>query len=182
MVRVLDELRQDHRNMAMILAIVEGQSRLIREGRIADPEIVERAMDYSPGYPDLYHHPKEDVLFERIVRRDPTMRDRVERLMQEHRETAQLTRRFADAVRQVMLDFAVPRHRFVEVAEAYVAANRRHMQVEEGDIFPAAERLLGENDWTAIEAAIEQRTDPLLGGVLESRYHSLHNRILQLGG
>ena len=65
MARVLDELRRDHRNMAKILAIVEGQARLIREGRIADLDLVERAMDYSLGYPDLCHHPKDDLILER---------------------------------------------------------------------------------------------------------------------
>lgn len=180
MFRVLDELRRDHRNMARILAVVEGQSRLLREGRIADLDLVERAMDYSLGYPDLYHHPKEDLVYERIARRDAALRQPVERLMADHREMAVLTRRLADAVRQVTLDYAVPRDRLLELVDAYLEANRRHMRTEEGELFPAAERLLTAADWDEVEAAIDRRSDPLFGGALESGYQSLHRSILQL--
>jgi hemerythrin-like domain-containing protein len=107
------------------------------------------------------------------------MRSRVGRILREHREIATLARQLADEVRQVALDFQVPRDRFVETADAYVAVNRRHMREEEADLFPAAEKLLSPGDWAEIEAETARQADPIFG-LLEDRYLSLHQRILQL--
>lgn len=180
MSRVLDELRRDHRNMAKILAIVEGQARLLREGRIADLDLVERAMDYSLSYPDLCHHPKEDLVFERVAARDPSARASVDRLVAEHRELATLTRRLAEVVHQVALDEQVPRDRLVAAAESYVELTRRHIREEEAELFPLAERRLSAADWDEIDAAAAKRPDPLFGGGIEERYLALHQRIMQL--
>lgn len=182
MSRVLDELHRDHRNMAKILAILEAQLELLRAGETADLDLMQRALDYSLDYPDLCHHPKEDLIFDRLARRDSTAQPLVDRLLTEHREIAQATRRFADAVHAVAQDFQVPRDRLVAVGEAFVALSRRHIQQEEAELFPRAERMLSEADWAEIDAAAVRKPDPVFGGSVEDHYLSLHAQVLQLSG
>ncbi len=182
MPRVLDELRRDHRNMAKILAILDAQLKLFRAGEPPDLDVMQRAMDYSLDYPDLCHHPKEDLIFERLARRDPSVQPLVDRLLQEHREIGQATRRFADAVRVVAQDFQVPRDRFIEIGEAYLALSRRHIQQEEAELFPRADRILDDSDWAEIDAAAARKPDPVFGGTVEDRYLALHARIVELSG
>jgi hemerythrin-like domain-containing protein len=182
MSRVLEELRRDHRNMTKILAILDEQLRAFRDGRVPDFDLMQRAMDYSLDYPDLCHHPKEDLIFERLARCDPGARALVDRLAGEHREIAKATRQFADTLHMVADDFQVSRDRFVDIAEAFLALNRRHMREEERDLFPRAERALGDADWAEIDAAAVRKPDPVFGGTVEERYLALHERILQLSG
>jgi len=182
MSRVLDELRHDHRNMTQLLAILVEQLRVFRDGRVPDFDLMQRAMVYSLDYPDLCHHPKEDLIFERLAQCDPGARALVDRLAAEHRDIAKATREFADALHMVAEDFQVSRDRFLEVADAWLALNRRHLQAEEREAFPRAERVLGEADWAAGDAAAVRKPDPLFGGTVEEHYLSLHERILQLGG
>ena len=62
---ILDTLRSDHANMARLLNILERQVSAFREGEAPDYEIVQGVVEYFLDYPDLCHHPKEDLLARR---------------------------------------------------------------------------------------------------------------------
>lgn len=44
-------------------------------------------VQYLRYFPDRYHHPREDVAFARLVKHDPSLRIRINRLKQEYRVT-----------------------------------------------------------------------------------------------
>ena len=56
------KLRQEHANMTMLLDILEQQIARLRQGEVADFKTVKGILDYFLTYPDLVHHPKEDLL------------------------------------------------------------------------------------------------------------------------
>ena len=51
------------------------------------------------------------------------------------------------------------------------------MRMEESEILPLAAKLLHEDDWSAIDAAIAHIADPLFGGSAEQRYAALRKQI-----
>ena len=55
----------------------------------------------------------------------------------------------------------------------YLNAMNSHMDVEEGEVFPLAEKLLDDRDWSAVEDAMGRREDPLFGTLVEARYADL---------
>ncbi len=63
-------------------------------------DIVRGVIDYCLTYPDLYHHPKEDLVFARLQLRDPATAEALGDLRAEHEALGEAIRHLAAAVRQ----------------------------------------------------------------------------------
>ncbi len=175
---VIDALYQDHANLAKLLDALERQLAVFDQGETPDYDIVQGVVDYCLNYPDLYHHPKEDLVLERLQAVDPVAAAGIGDLAAEHQDLANLTRRFADAVHAILQDIEVPRGPFDEAARRFLDAYREHMEKEEQAFLPAARRSLREADFADIEGRLSQREDPLFGARGEARLAALRQDIL----
>jgi hemerythrin-like domain-containing protein len=133
-------------------------------------------------YPDLVHHPKENVVFDRLVMRNPGAKTVVGDLIEEHRRLAELSRRFAAAINDFADDVVLPREWLDSVAREYLQANRLHMQAEEEHFLPRAMAVLREEDWVAIDERLAHTDDPVFGEKVAEGYLYLHERILRIHG
>ncbi|MGH6883159.1 MAG: hemerythrin domain-containing protein, partial [Hypericibacter sp.] len=104
MMQVLDQIGRDHRNMRLVLDIVEEEVSAYHEGRNPDFDLLRSIAEYTLHYPDLFHHPKEDLVFERLVMRDPSAKAVIGDLIREHERLGELTRRFAAAIANAARD------------------------------------------------------------------------------
>lgn len=175
---VVDSIRQDHVNLAKLLNAVERQLALFDKGETPDYDIIRGVADYCLNYPDLYHHPKEDIIFQHLRRRDPLVVQQVGNLDAEHQALAALTRHFADAVHNVLRDAEVSREAFDKAARGFLDTYRAHMRKEEEVFLPAAERALDDADWREVEAQAAQHEDPVFGSGGEQRFKELRQHIL----
>jgi hypothetical protein len=66
MAYVIEILRQEHRNIEKLLRVLEQELNVFSRGERPDYEVVLAAIDYFKAYPDACHHPKEDMIFERL--------------------------------------------------------------------------------------------------------------------
>ncbi|MGO9236549.1 MAG: hemerythrin domain-containing protein [Methylocella sp.] len=178
MPQLLDELRQEHKSIAKVLGCLDRQIRIFETGGHPDFGIIAAVLDYFEGFPDQYHHPKEDLLLARLSERDQTLARVVGDLAQSHVELGDNLRTFATAVRAVLLDAELPRDAFVGRARAFIDSQRGHLAMEEASFFPAAERALTADDWSELGASVPRVLDPLHGGEDESKYESLRRNIL----
>ncbi len=178
MTDVLDAIHEDHANMTKMLDALERQLAVFDAGETPDYDIVRGVVEYCIGYPELYHHPKEDLVFERLEAVDPEAAAEVGDLPGEHEELTVLTRRLRDAVEAVLDDLEVPRGRFDETLRAFLDAYRRHMALEESAFLPAARRALSAAELAAIDARLDPREDPLFGAPSEERFAALRQDIL----
>lgn len=181
MPKILDELRQDHRDNSRLLDLLGREMKAFKEGRLPDYELVENILEYSLNYPDLFHHPKEDLIYQRLKDRDPASGNIVGDLEQEHAQLAALTRRFSNALKSVIEDEQLPRDWFLDVAQDFVNFFRNHMQMEEVLFFPAAGKHLTADDWIEIEAASKKISDPLFGELINEKYQRLYDEIDEWG-
>ena len=147
MTKILDGLQDDHRNMARMLDLLGRELDTFKEGGRPDYDLVENILEYCLHYPDLCHHPKEDLIFEKLQARDPAAANIIGNLKLEHEKLSTLTRRFSSAVRNVLEDETLPRDWFLDVANDYLSFSRNHMQMEEVLFFPAARTTLAPEDW-----------------------------------
>jgi hemerythrin-like domain-containing protein len=175
---VLDAIHEDHANMTKMLDALERQLAVFDAGETPDYDIVRGVVEYCIGYPELYHHPKEDLVFARLKAVDPAAAAEVGDLPSEHEELTVLTRRLRDAVEAVLNDLEVPRGRFDETLRAFLDAYRRHMALEESTFLPAARRALSAADLAAIDASLDSPEDPLFGAPSEERFAALRQDIL----
>jgi hemerythrin-like domain-containing protein len=180
MSQVLEQLRLDHGRMSQLLRIIEEQLTLYRSGGAPDFDLLGQIIEYTLHFPDLVHHPKEDLVYNRLLQRDPASADEILDLLTDHARLGALTRRFAAALRSVAHDVELPRDLFEGVAREYLGETRRHMELEETEFFPRALLRLESKDWAEIEAAIASPEDPLFGDRLADEYRKLHQRILEL--
>ena len=96
--KVLAELREDHRNMALMLNILERQSNRIYEGEEPDYELLQDIMHYMTVYPDAVHHPKEDRIYAELKAVRPDLSTGFERITMDHRHIAELSVRLRDDI------------------------------------------------------------------------------------
>jgi hemerythrin-like domain-containing protein len=178
MPELLDELRQEHRSIAQVLGCLDRQIRIFETGEHPDFDIIAAVLDYFEGFPDQYHHPKEDLLLARLSQRDPASTLIVGDLARAHLQLGDNLRTFAAAVRAVLLDAELPRATFVSRARSFIDLQRSHLAMEEASFLPAAERALTDDDWSELAASVPRRADPLHGGSAEAKYESLRQNIL----
>jgi hemerythrin-like domain-containing protein len=178
MADLLAEFRRDHVNMSRLLKLLAREVDAFFAGNEPDWAIVESILEYNLSYPDVFHHPKEELVLEKVRLRDPDAARIIGELETEHESLAAEGRRFYAAVRSVMDDSDLPRGWFTGLANDYIGHMRRHMQMEEVIFFPIAKQALKAKDWADVEARLAHSLDPLWDSGVESRFDRLRERIL----
>ena len=177
---VIDSLRQDHANMVKLLTILDRQIAVFNSGGAPDYEIISGVVEYLKDWSDRWHHPKEDLVLDKLRLRDPAAADKVGELEQHHEALAELTDQFLTMIRDVLQEEELPRARVSQMAAQFLDSQRRHMQGEEAVFLPAAERALTTEDWAEISMRISDPQDPLFGRAVEKRFESLRRDIMAL--
>jgi hemerythrin-like domain-containing protein len=176
---MIQELRSDHVNMAKLLQILERQVKVFEDGERPDWGLVQAIGAYFADYPDLCHHPKEDVIAARMLEQGLDGDSPISGLSAKHEELGALLRRFLEAVDRVLGETELPRDYFVRVAEEFIQSQRRHIEMEERYFFPVAEEMLSEADLKALEDDVPRIKDPLFGEDADERFHTLMDNILK---
>lgn len=179
--RIVQQLIRDHRNMAGLLDVLHEELKHYRATKHVDLDVLSRIVDYILNFPELRHHPREDLIFRHLKQKGAAHAQRTESILAEHKELATLTRRLSAAVRNLSQDVEMPRSQFEALVESYINTYRRHMRQEEEVYFPLALMNLAPSDWAEIEAeASLPGADPLFGEKTDAEYQALHDRILRL--
>jgi hemerythrin-like domain-containing protein len=180
MPQILDYLQVDHRNMRQLLRILDEELQAYETRGSADFDLMKQIMEYTLHYPSLIHHPREEMLFRRLLERDSPSKALVGDLTREHEELARLTHRFAAALHNVAHDVELPRALFTKLADEYVMRSRHHMETEEEKFFPRLLAVFSDEDWADFDGLVARGYDPLFGTTIEKYYKTLHQRILSV--
>src|SRR5215470_7367169 len=173
MPRALDLLREEHRKVATLLQILEQHVDEFRRGERPDYDVIRAVLDYLVSFPDVCHHPKEDLIFARLRARDPLAAERVGDLRSAHEELATRTREFSTGLRAVLEEAEIPREAFIRLARRLIDQQRQHIDMEETTFFPAAEKTLTPTDWAELNPHTA-KTDNA-----GERFEQLRKKILQ---
>ena len=170
---LMDELRLDHRNMAIVLNLLDELVVEMEAGRDPDFELFEEIMRYMTVYPDAVHHPKEDVMYEKLRAKRPDLAEDLDHVPDDHREIAQLSMLLRSEVEAVVAGAAVRRARMIEDAAAYIKRLRDHMRWEEEDLFSRIDLMLDAEPYTVDISSIEHIKDPVFELEVESGFRRL---------
>lgn len=177
MTTIIEQIRDEHRNMAKLLDALERQIAVFSEGGSPDYEVIVGAMDYFLDYPDRCHHPKEDLLARKLLEGTDTASP-LQKLEAQHEELGILTRRFAQLVRRVLDEAELSRSDLTRAASEFIATQRHHMEMEEEHFLPLAEAALSPEDLATLDSELTAEADPLMDPHTEARYANLRDAIL----
>lgn len=175
-------LQAEHRSLA---AVLDALAYLVDQG-LHDKtgqnlSLLRLILDYIEGFPDRYHHPKEDeLLFPRIRTRVPEAAALLDRLGVQHLRGAELLR----ALRWELTCNEQGAHAnfepFARLAHEYVNFYLDHMRTEEHELLPLARKSLTAADWAEIGLAFDEHVDPLADANRDAGPHVLFEKILRL--
>jgi hemerythrin-like domain-containing protein len=177
MTEVIRVLRREHANIAALVKILEWQIAEFQAGRTPDYDVIRGVVDFFLSFPDLYHHPKEDLIFGKLKERAPHAADRIGDLRRQHEALAARTRELSAGLKAVLEDACVPRESFVRWGREFTDLQSRHMQMEETEFFPAALEHLADEDWRELRARMTAPEDPLFGERVGERFEHLRRCI-----
>ncbi len=176
---IIESLRRDHVNMLTLLSVLDSHIQMFAQGGSPDYEIIEGILHYCRNYPDIEHHPKEDLVFNMMRERTPEITNEVGNLETLHKNLADLTRRLSAAIRQILLEAEIDRRSVARLAREFISSYRQHIEMEEAKFFPAAETLLTSQDWMEIERKIGPRQNPLSGAHVAEEFQELRENVLR---
>ncbi|MFO1292213.1 MAG: hemerythrin domain-containing protein [Rubrivivax sp.] len=178
---VLAALLGEHQYIARMLKLLEDQIGLINQGRTPDARVMSDVMHYMTNFPDQYHHPKEELVFDKLVARDASTRSAVLR-------DTRTRRRKIVADGQALFEL-LERHRAGEAAAdlpaireraaSYIKLLRQHMDVEEQQLFPRARKALHAADWREVAERVKTVIDPVFGAEVAENYRALHDHYIE---
>ena len=180
MTYVIEVLRQEHRNIEKLLRVLEQELSIFDRGDRPNYEVVVGIFDYFKDYPGSCHHPKEDMIFNKLKSRNPAAAAKIGDLRIEHVEEASRLRRAAQAVERVLADQDLLHETVDEIIRDFIEHERQHMKMEEQIFFPAAVKALRPKDWADIALKLADRRDPLNGPDLEQKFSLLRRKILEI--
>jgi hemerythrin-like domain-containing protein len=179
MPKIIDILLEEHKNIEKLLLVLEHELELFDRGERPDYEILQTIIRYFRDYPESCHHPKEEMIFEKLKARDPAAAKRVGDVDAEHEVEAKRLRSFADVVDAILADQEFLRETFHLALHDLIEHQRQHLEKEERLLFPAAVKALRSKDWAEIDARLDDRKDPLFDSVVEEKFHNLQETILR---
>ncbi len=179
MSNIIQILLEEHRNIDKLLLVLENELEVFDRSEVPDYEILQAVLQYFEDYPENFHHPKEDMVFEKLKLRDPTAAERIGDVEAEHELETLRLRRLIDAVEEILAGREFLRQVFHDVVSDFIKHQRQHMDKEERLLFPAAVQRLRPEDWADIDARLNDRKDPLFNGVVETKFQALQRTILR---
>jgi len=170
---IIAELRTDHKNMALMLNLLERESNRIYEGQEPDYELLQDIMHYMTVYPDAVHHPKEDRLYAELKAFRPDLSTGFKRITMDHRHIAELSLKLRTDIESINLGNPIRRNAVVADALRYVNTLRGHMQWEELDLFRRVDEMIDQGHNALDSANFRHRSDPVFGPEVEENFGRL---------
>lgn len=154
-------LSLEHERLGKLLDLMDRLYEQILDGHAPDFRLFHEIGDYLSGYPDQVHHPKEDLIYRRLRKRDARSKDGPGSLVHEHEELSNLTTHFISCVAQAEKDSDKWMESFQIALRKLIDYYRHHIELEEAYFFPAALQHLTKRDWADVTYAISEQVDPL---------------------
>ena len=171
--RILDELREDHRNLTRLLDLLENECRDVPDEGEPDMELLLDIMHYMTIYPDANHHPREDLVYTAMREHCADLAEGLEGVPDDHEEIAELGATLRKDIEAIISGAAVTRQHLLEDLVNYVGHLRRHMEWEEADLFPRADALARDNETATIDVSQHMGEDPVFGATTAKSFSNL---------
>lgn len=180
MTNAITIIKDEHRSLG---AVLHGLLYLVEEIGAArqqpDFVLLHAMLRYIEAFPERLHHPKEDgYLHPRIRARSQEGAALLDALEQEHVRTRALTATLVGTLAAYERNGAFAP--FADAVKDYADFHWAHMQREEEQVLPLAQRTLLPEDWAEIDAAFASNRDPVVADEVSKEFRLLFRKIVTL--
>lgn len=179
--KVLDELRDDHRNLTVLLNMLEREIARLKDREDPDYELLHDIMMYMTGYPDAVHHKKEDWVYARMAEIRSSMQRDLARIEHDHADISNLGNKLLSDIKAIESGTVMRRFDVVEDAHRYLVRQRDHMRWEDEKLFPLVDSLKAELDLSEVPSHVGTMDDPVFGDKVENGFRRLFDAIRREG-
>jgi len=180
MAEILDSLSTDHAVMAGVLNLLAAEINKDDADSEPDFQVIARILDYFLSFPDLCHHPKEDLIFRKLEERDAEAAKRVGDLVAEHNKLAGIVHKLAfTATRKALGEDEPDSAWFISMARNLLAAHLSHIEMEDAYFFPVALEVLTDGDWAEIEGQFTKYNENFLCPETKARLDEQFRKIFE---
>jgi len=176
---VLHGLFQEHRHLNALVRVMLNKANQTERLNQVDYFLLRDIVGYLHDYPNEVHHPTEDLMFDKLLRRKPGTRKAVQRITRDHQVVAKKTQELID-----LLDRTIDQPgRQDEIAVRLACREfgwhqQEHMKFEDLELFPEAFESLTPSDWRYLEKRLAAVNDPLFGRVVGNAHRLLYEYLI----
>jgi hemerythrin-like domain-containing protein len=151
------ELRREHGAIIQALGRLSAGLDQLRLGINIDYPGLLAVLEELTEQPDQVHHPKEELIFDRICVRCDSVPPLINRLREEHSSLVEMGRRLADRLARARKTNHLNPSVILAQAHDYIQGQRWHIAREETGLYRLAESTLSDKDWQELEQLVQQR-------------------------
>lgn len=177
----LKGLREDHARFSRVLSMIGRDARRLVDEPESVLPVFEEAVDYIVNFQNIHHHPREEIMFEKLAERAPSLRPTAKKLAGEHGAVG----RVGDSIQGMLgrasseLTSQESRKRLAQKLERFAREMRMHIRQEEELLYARVWDELEPSDWEDL-ANSAAPTDPL--GKSQSQRYPLLTEYVSGGG
>jgi len=175
--QLMNGLRGDHRNMALLLDLLDAEIDRLADSEEPDYDLVRDIMLYVTEYPDVVHHPKEDIVYRHLKSLRPEILTDLERVEKDHQYLEESGLKLKSDMEAISIGEKLDRDELIERFHHYMEQLREHMYWEETELFSLADELQVYGDWSEVVLKNNEISDPLFGSRVERKYRRLLAKI-----
>ncbi len=177
MAQILTSIHEDHSHYFSLLTIIRIEIEKLENAQDPDFICLYDIMNYLTNYPDVYHHPLEEVIFSCLVKKQPDIAEKMDRLTNEHSDLARLGLTLKENLSHINSGSIVSKNAIVDSANDYSLLLSSHINTEESLVLPLVQKTFGDSDWSWVEKQLKDIEDPLFGEAVQEQFTDLYNRI-----
>lgn len=171
----MESLHTDHANIRKILTVLSTELENFSNNQQTDFYLMLDVIDYLENYPDLIHHPKEDIIFAALSNKTGEPYADIDTLSMQHQSLPAMTQSIRHVIENILDNAYLSREDVTQQIQDFIVKQHQHIKTEETTIFPLISETLDDEDWEKIESSLPFNEDPLFGNRLHERYQNLFN-------
>lgn len=172
---MLNRLLVEHDHILRKLNLLELQYLDMCRGKTPDYSLMRSIIVYIQEYPEQIHHPLEDMIYSILLERAEDV-EFVQELITEHTQLEDVTRRLRVSLESLSSD-TVSREELKRQLSEFLVGQRRHIYVEEVEVYPLVKSVLTKEDWKHLQFMLPLLDEPVFGRRTREDYERLYREI-----
>jgi len=149
---MLSLIIKDHKQVELLLNVLTEQlAELESEQQSVNFTLMDDIVNYLRNYIELYHHPKEDLIYSYYLEHYVEDAAMPNRLASEHQSLKFLSRELSSSLNMIQLDSVMPFDELAAQLKEFVNKQRAHIQYETNVVMPLMAEKFTPDDWCHIE-------------------------------